>query len=344
LLHTYPELGVAVLICVATATTWRAATISTPRVQLRDSLVPIVLATVFLLLIMPSWRALATLLHAQADAAMGATRPGEGMFLGLTVPRHVVAGWWALGSEHGYAALLGPRTLLGLALFGLLLVGAVTLVDERRTSWLIWLALPFGLAPLLILRQGYAYGAYKAIVMGWWFMAFLLVRGAASRTGAIWRLAAPVIIASLPAVAIARLLIAPVSRTFRMPRPESMATFRAVREVPPVVGRDPIVLAVHDEEAAEWAVYYLRDVPMALFTDERYLVAKAAALARSRPVDLNDVRWIVTDAPGRAAALSPAQTSTWTLRWRSGPYALWEAPPGSSRSLIGTFALDTVTR
>jgi hypothetical protein len=344
LLHTYPDLGIAVLACAAiciVGIVWRTAS-AQQQPRLGAWLVPMVIATILLLTLMPAWRALAALLRAHADAAANATmpRPGDGIFLGLTTLRHAVPGWWALGSEHGYEPFLVPRTLLGVALLVLLIAGARALVRERHTAWLVWLLLPFGVAPFLIVAQGYAYGAYKAILMGWWFAAFLLVRGATSYSSPAWRLVASVIVAAVPAAATARLLIAPVSRTFRMPRPASMAIFRQVHDVEPIVGADPILLAVHDEEAAEWALYHLRTLPAALFTDHRTLVPKAAALHRSAPVDLDRVRWVIADAPGGTTTLPPALTSTWTLRWRGGPYALWETPPGSARSLIGTFLLD----
>lgn len=348
LLHTYPDLGIAVLACAAICIVWMWMTTAAPqphasasaraRASARAWLAPMLIAAILLLMLMPAWQALVALLRTHADAATSATmpRPGDGMFLGLTTLRHVVPGWWALGSEHGYERFLAPRTLVGVALLVPLIAGARALVRERHTAWLVWLLLPFGVAPFLIVSQGYAYGAYKAILMGWWFVAFLLVRGATSDSRPAWRLIASVIVATIPATASARLLIAPVSRTFRMPRPASMAIFRQVHEVEPIVGADPIVLAVHDEEAAEWALYHLRALPAVVFTDHRTLLPKATALHRSTPVDLDRVRWVLGDA----TTVPPTLPSTWTQRWRGGPYVLWETPPGSARSLIGTFLLD----
>jgi hypothetical protein len=224
----------------------------------------------------------------------------------------------------------------------LLVAGARTIVRERRTAWLIWLVLPIGLAPFLAVIQGYSYGAYKAILMGWWFEALLVVRGACALTA--WRprsssaLVVWLTIAALPAAATARLLLAPVSRSFRMPRPASMAVFRQVREIGSTVGSDPLLVAVRDEEAAEWAVYHLRHLTTSLLTRHRYMVPKADAMARAQPVDLDRVRWVLVDAQDGAPASSAGVGSDWTLRWRGGPYARLETPPGAGRSLEQAFA------
>jgi hypothetical protein len=199
------------------------------------------------------------------------------------------------------------------------------------------------LAPLLVAAQAYSYGAYKAILMGWWFEVFLIICGALafiqSRLPGPYVVMAWLAVAVLPVAASARLIVAPVSRTFRMPRPRSMALFRQVREIGTAVSGEPVLIAVRDEEAAEWAVYHLRHLTTALFTNHRYLVPQSAALSRSQPVDLDWIRWVLTDAPGSTAALSSGISLNWTLRWRGGPYALWETPPGAGRLLAGTFAL-----
>jgi hypothetical protein len=353
LLHTYPELGLVILPCAAlVAVVSRSVPEkyedapgggSTSHALVRRWIVAGV-AVVLLVGLMPPARDLIQLLRGRLHAAtaLDSPRPGEGLFSGLIVPRHVLAGWWGLGSEHAYERLLIPRTLVAAALLVLLVAGARALVRERRTAWLIWLALPIGLAPLLAAIQGYPYGAYKAILMGWWFVAFLVVRGSLVLTA--WRprmssaLIVWLVVAALPAAATARLLFMPVSRSFRMPRPASMTIFRQVREVESTVGSDPLLVAVRDEEASEWAAYHLRHLTVLLLTLDRYIVPKAAAMARAQPVDLDRVRWVLVDAPAGPAASSSGVGSDWTLRWRGGPYALWETPPGAGRSLEAEFA------
>jgi hypothetical protein len=201
---------------------------------------------------------------------------------------------------------------------------------------------PDCLAPILAAIEGYSYGAYKAILIGWWFETFLVVRGAVALAGGhrrrSWALVVWLTIAALPAAATARLLLVPVSRSFRMPRPSSMAVFRQLREIETTVGSDPVLVAVRDEEASEWAVYYLRHQTTRLLTRHRYMVPKADVLARSQSVDLDRIRWVLVDAPA-GAATSPSEVSSgWTLRWRGGPYALWETPWGAGRSVEAAFA------
>jgi hypothetical protein len=348
LLRTYPELGVAIVPCaaiVAVAVSALAQETGSTRQGRPGNWIVAAFAAVFLVGLMPPVRDLVQLLRNQLHAATapGVPRPGEGMFSGLIVPRHVLAGWWALGSEHAYERLLVPRTLVAAALLVLLVAGARAIVRERRTAWLIWLLLPIGLAPFLAAVQGYSYGAYKAILIGWWFEVFLVVRGAFALTGGHPRRSSALVtlvwltIAALPAAAAARLLT-PVSRSFRMPRPSSMAVFQQLREIGSTVGSDPVLVAVRDEEASEWAVYHLRHLTTRLLTRDRYMVPKADVLARSQPVDLDRVRWVLVDAPAGAAPSSADVGSDWSWRWRGGPYVLWETPPGAGRSLEAAFA------
>lgn len=336
-LHTYPELGVAIMGCA----TLSAAVVMVPSWYERRSWFARGLgAAVLLIVVMPPLGGLATLLeqHGQAATTVGEPRPGEGMFLGLVTTRHVLPGWWALGSEHGYERLLLPRTLVALALTILMVVGIYATSRRKQGAELVWLALPLGLAPFLAVVQGYAYGTYKAILMGWWCQVFLVVRGAVALTSMRPRivriLAVWLMVASLPGAAAARLLFAPVSRSFRMPRPASMAVFRQVQEVGAIVGADPVLVAVRDEEASEWAVYYLRSLTTTLLTRDRYMRPKAAVMDRALAVDMNAVRWVLTDA----ASTHPAGVGPdWTPRWSGGPYVLWETPPGGGQSMAQVF-------
>ena len=112
-----------------------------------------------------------------------------------------------------------------------------------------------------------------------------------------------------------------------------MTVFRQVRDVGVLVGSDPVLIAVQDEEASEWAVYYLRSVTTTVLTRDRYMRPKAAAMERSQPVDRQTVRWVLADA-----TLPSGVGADWTRRWSGGPYALWETPPGGARALEPAFA------
>jgi hypothetical protein len=291
--------------------------------------------------LMPPFGELMGLLRIHFDAATSSSdsRPGEGMFLGLRTARHALAAWWALAGEHRYERLLVARNAAGGALFVLLAAGAWASATVAERGALTWLLLPLMAAPVLAFVESYAYGAYKMMLMGWWIEVILIVRAASwfarGRTRAPAFIAACIVVGVLPATAVAR-LVAPVSRTFRMPRPVSMETFHQVQDVRPLVGGGPILVALHDEEASEWALYDLRDLPAALFTSHRYLVPKAAALSRGQRVSMEDVRWVLTDATGSGAA---GPHPGWTLRWRGGPYALWQTPAGDGRSLAAGFAV-----
>jgi hypothetical protein len=339
-LHTYPELGVPLIVCAILSA---AVSIASDRMTTRAWRLPALAAAVVTVVLMPPLSEFVHLIRSQLQAAtaIGQPRPGDGLFSGLLVSRHILAGWWGLGSEHSYEGWLLPRTLAACGLWALLSIGLLSMIRQRRLASLVWLVLPLGLAPFLAASHRYSYGAYKAILMGWWLMVFLAVHGASTLTGSRLRtrtiiLLGWMVLATLPAAAAARLLVAPVSRSFRMPRPPAMAVFRQVRDVGSIVGSDPVLVAVHEEEAAEWAVYYLRGLPTHLFTQDRYMAPKAAVLARSQPIDLNRVRWVVADS---ATAASTGFGPGWIIRWRGGPYSLWETPPGAGMVLKGTFSI-----
>ena len=112
-----------------------------------------------------------------------------------------------------------------------------------------------------------------------------------------------------------------------------MAVFRQVQDVDVLVGSSPVLIAVQDEEASEWAVYYLRHLTTTVLTRDRYMRPKATAMERSQAVDRQTVRWVLADAT------LPAGVGTdWARRWSGGPYALWETPPGGGRALEPAFA------
>jgi hypothetical protein len=338
LLHTYPELA---LIVAALALTIAALVMagSTQRVTQRVAVLACA-GVAFLLLLMPAWQDFVHLLRTQITAATDLNaRPGEGLFTGLAIPRHVLAGWWALGSEHAYERWLLPRTAIAVALFLLAGAGAWSLAREKRAAWLLWLTLPLGLAPYLAAANGYSYGAYKAILVGWWFVAFLVIRGAltlAPTPHGVASVGVWLLVLTLPATAAARVLVAPVSRSFRMPRPSSMVFFRQVTDVAPIVGAEPLLVAVREEEASEWAVYFLRDTKMRLVERDRYMTPKRSTMARSTPVDIDRVRWVLTD--GSAADVRPEGLGAASeLRWRGGPYALWHNAEGEARAVETAF-------
>ena len=340
LLHTYPELGIPLILCAMLSAAVSMASGSIPTQAWR---LPALAAGVVTIVLMPPLGELVQLMRSQLQAttAIGQLRPGDGLFSGLLVPRHILAGWWGLGSEHSYDGWFLPRTLAASGLWALLAIGLLSMIRQRRLAPLVWLVLPLGLAPFLAASHHYSYGAYKAIIMGWWSMVFLAVHGASTLTRAWPRTRAIIllgwmVIVTLPAAAGVRLLVAPVSRSFRMPRPQAMAVFRQVRDVGSIVGSDPVLVAVRDEEAAEWAVYYLRGLPTHVFTQDRYMAPKAAVLARSQPIDLNRVRWVVADW---GAAASAGFGPGWTVRWRGGAYSLWETPPGAGVLLKATFSI-----
>ncbi len=176
----------------------------------------------------------------------------------------------------------------------------------------------------------YAYGAYKLIVIDWWCLVLAAVVGAE----ALVRLAPGGPLRwGLGAAAALVLLAVPIQRHSDTAstaqyidspnRALSMSRYRELAGVRDIVGQNPVLIAVDDWVASEWAVYYLRDVPVQLAVLRMYLAMPHVVplIQRAPPLDPAQIRYALTDATvdrARAPALG------WKERWASPPYVLWE--------------------
>jgi hypothetical protein len=326
--YSYPELAPVVAagaVLIALPITWREW--RGWRAWPRETTKRTVLVAV--LLLSPGAFTIAIYLAWQIAFATAPDRPGQGMFPGLLVLHFQPAAFWGLGGEHLLRPFRIARNLVGAGLSLLAIAGLVALAKRREWGLVaVVMLLSLGVTYLLFVER-YAYGAYKLLVLGWWGVAVALVAGAEyvttlARGRALrWALAA----------AAAVLLAAPVVERHTDPkttawylespsRPLSMVQFRRVRAVGEIVGQSPVLIAVDDWFASEWAVYYLRDVSGRLAVLRMYLALPHVAplMRRAPPIDPGAIRYVLTDADSAA----PAQGGQrWTRRWSSPPYALW---------------------
>jgi hypothetical protein len=246
--------------------------------------------------------------------------------------------FWGLGGEHQIA--FEHQNLIALVLSVLAIVGALRFLRSREWGIVVAAAGLAGAAILFVVGQSYAYAAYKLISFDWWILAGLLVAGAEclpalfpkARQQRLAKACMLVVGGTLVVVSNhghTKTMLQYVDSRYR---DYTLADFAQVADVGRITGGSPVVVAVDDWLASEWAAYYLRDAPIKLVTYRMYLAAPGVqpSLAQSKPVALDQARYLLTDSS------FDATSSGWQRQWSSGPYQLWSAP--DSAWVVSTLA------
>ncbi|KRR14229.1 hypothetical protein [Bradyrhizobium valentinum] len=293
----------------------------------RTLLVCCIAVPVFVLLTWPGLNALMTMLKSQySTTTAGAVRPGDGYFLGLLALRRLPDTLWALGGEYSQSRWIALPWLLGALLCTVTLLGAW--VERRRWGANLALATVAAAFIQFAVREHYSYAAYKIISVNFWMISFFTVAGGICLAG--WakpRLPQRV---SIAAVVTTVLLVVVAERTvvqanvirFKHNALQQKA-YREAQTISGLVQHAPTLLAVRDDLANEWAVFYLSDVPL-LIAPYRIYMAQAHVIPfmeRAKPVDPAAIRYIVTDRNDTIRA------PLWGARriWDGETYSLWEA-------------------
>jgi hypothetical protein len=101
-----------------------------------------------------------------------------------------------------------------------------------------------------------------------------------------------------------------------------MSDYRALSSLERLTGGKPVLLAVDDWLAYEWAVYFLRNQPVYPLYYRMYfgLPHVEPVMQRAARPALEDVDYVLTDtSPAAVVRPSPG----WELAWAKGPYRLW---------------------
>ena len=267
-----------------------------------------------------------------ATASVAGARPGEGGFSELLKVHEWGATVWGLrssASELGAGA--GSKFLrhaLGLMLWALACAGLVqALVDRRWDIAAIAIVMIAG-ALVMAVRQQYSYGAYKFLLLGWWSLVWLIVTGAqgmvARPTASIGVLSARTsrfVVAGLLTVLGTAVLAAGADRTVMFHRTQpatSIEPYRAVLAAEQVIGDDPIVVAVNDDLANQWAVYFMRRHSILLAGYRGYMAFPhvVPVMEQAATADVREVRYVLTDE----------ESGAHEIVWARGPYVLWRVP------------------
>jgi hypothetical protein len=337
--YTYPEMAAFVGLGTALSLARRASADPRPWPWVVSTSAAVVVAA---LLLLPAWRDLAWFISNQLTAAtaLPGTRAGEGSFAELLSLRNWGAAAWGLES-HAASLRLGMgwelgRQVLGTTLWLLASVGCVRLVRQRLGDIAaIGLLMILG-ALFMSVHERYSYGAYKFLLLGWWSIAWFVVSGAqglidasrgrlasagSSRAGALTAMAVTLPLLALLGAVAGRVVV------FEESVPAtSVQPYRSVLDVERVIGHEPLILAVDDDLANEWAVYFLRGHPIQLLGYRAYMAMPhvVPVMQQAAQVDLQSVKYVLSDEP---LPFAP------DIVWRQGPYTLWRIPSSGAAFL-----------
>jgi hypothetical protein len=326
-IYTYPEFAVVILACAVALLAHRERRAGDRRWAF-GILIAIGVAFV---LSGSSWPDLLRFVRAQAGGGLAdGPRPGEGWFAGLLAAKTMPSAFWALGSEFTLQPLLALRNALAGMLTILAAVGAYRLARER--DWGIVAVLTALVSGALFFATGprYSYGAYKFVLLAWWAVAFALVRGLIMFDGrtvrwpTVLRTAAAAACCAIPAAAAVR----GVRAVFVRAEP-SMAVVRQVRAVDRIAAGRALAIAVDDEWASQWAVYYLRGAHAQMAIASGYLGAP-------------HVKWLMDEAPavgrdrvhlvltGSRSERTGVEHPDWRVEWKNDVFTLWATDGAAS--------------
>ena len=272
--------------------------------------------------------------QAISGLAPGVLRPGEGIFPGLLSARFQPSAFWALEGEYEQERFLFASNALGVLLSLLAGLGLLGLCRQRRLGLAVLILLLAAGAGVMILQQHYSYGAYKFILLGWWGVCLAPVAGLDALFPAGRPRARPFLVGSLAGVCVlgfGRVAAQQYQQGGFRP-PVLMSQFRGVEQIGEVIGDAPVIVAVDDWIANEWAVYFLRDRPIDLASYRMYMAQAHVVpfMRQARVPPHGETPYVMTDDSfeGPAAGAEP-----WKLVWSGGPYRLW-VPPSPAWALL----------
>lgn len=262
-----------------------------------------------LLLLAPFVETTTRLLSWQLGSLEG-PRPGGLRFEGLlSVPR-AATGIWGLGSETTPPWAPVPRGahLAAAAMTAAALLGARDLLRRRsRGRAVLGLALLHlaGVAVLLLCFQ-YHYGAYKLLSLGSWSLTFLVWQGLTMGTRRLPRGARGASLALLVGVLVAQAWTSSGLRWLRSTATPDGLDFHRLRRLERAaqpLRPAGVLIDVESPAAQQWAVYYLRTLPLRLQSFRGYLGQPSSLLwqAQTTRPSWEDVLYLPDDAPPLAA-------------------------------------------
>jgi hypothetical protein len=335
LFYVYPELAplVAALAVFAALERWRNETMPIRR----WALIVATSGTLALAMMWPFVPDMLAFIGNQTSAGLQATgRPGEVMFTGLLSRHFQPSAFWGLGAEFRVERFLRLANLLGAVLSVLAAVGVVAMLRSRLAGVAAWVVLLVTGALFMIVAEQYSYGAYKLILLSWWALALAVVLGIHAVVTA-WPLteyARVVRVVACVALVTAALMHVAV-RSFRavaLSGQWTMADYRRVGAIEDLNLSKKVLVAVDERVANEWAVYFLRDMPIVLGSYRMYMAFPHVRplMDRARSIRPEELGYLLTDDHPDAVF---RDSRAWSLVWSAGPYRLW-SPTAQTWSIV----------
>ena len=260
-------------------------------------------------------------------SAHAGARAGEGFYPLLSVRQYVLPSYWGLtpsfwgqrysGTYDWYAVVLAS-VLTAAALAGLFL-----LLRRRRWSLpLFVLGMTTGYI-FCLARLHYPYAAYKVLVLSWFSLAYIVVVAAERGWEMLARQSSKN--AAYAGAAIGSFLLLTVVGFFFLQQQvfynslpfKSVREFKRVAVVENFASGQPLALIVDEQYANSWASHFLRNSKLYFAQQYRgYMAGQKFWMDRSSPIDLSDIRYVVTD--------NEKTFNARRLMSKLGPYYVWD--------------------
>jgi hypothetical protein len=241
-------------------------------------------------------------------------RPGQGMFVELLTPRTMMSAIWVFkGSslENFVAAAFTPLALLGIfRIFA-------------RNTWglgITVVTLLFGTF-IMIFHLQYDYGAYKLLLLNWWALSFVSILGFSFLLSRFCRLPYRLTMAFI--IVIYFIAFATAINSFdQLITPKSIAIYKHIVDIKPLIKNDSVIVHIDEPTTNEWAVYFLRDIPIHLATYRSYMAQShlARPMEESRRIDPLRARYLLSDS------VNSLDSEAKNLVWQHGLLRLWQLP------------------
>jgi len=201
-------------------------------------------------------------------------------------------------------------------------LGVYDLFRRKEWGFAATLIILFAGALYMIVGQEYSYGAYKLILLNWWAMAFAVILGIDKllalprrRGGFKGLITGSALCVFMLFFCLNATMLVYKDRSLPY---KSILPFKKVAEIEGIIRSKPVLVTVNDNIANEWAVYFLRNVPISLAQYRAYMAQSHVIpfMQRALEVDTTKVGYALTDSKE-----SFPQSS---LLWEGGPYYLWK--------------------
>ena len=265
----------------------------------------------------------------QAKAGLGSgVRPGGNAFPGLLKQSTLLMCFWGF---HPAGSSFAPKisglwfflcSLLSFVLSIMAVLGIYDLFRRKEWGFAATLIVLLAGALYMIVGQEYSYGAYKLILLNWWAMAFAVILGVDKVLALPRRRGRFKGLTTGSALCVFMLFFC-LNATMLVYKDRSLPyksilPFKKVAEIEGIIRSKPVLVTVNDNIANEWAVYFLRNVPISLAQYRAYMAQSHVIpfMQRALEVDTTKVGYALTDSKE-----SFPQSS---LLWEGGPYYLWK--------------------